>query len=92
MALTEIEELKNQPRMVHAHLHGEFGLKRKYALIIGHSDAIMQVMSQVELVAGTDSAVLLIGETGTGKELIAGATHLSIRFLVDTSSAPHCMC
>jgi formate hydrogenlyase transcriptional activator len=71
----EIEELKVCRWTVHTHLRGEYELKHKYADVIGQSDEIMQVMSQVELVSGADSTVLLIGETGTGKELIAGAIH-----------------
>jgi formate hydrogenlyase transcriptional activator len=43
--------------------------------IIGHSAALQQVLEQVELVAPTDSSVLILGETGTGKELIARAIH-----------------
>jgi formate hydrogenlyase transcriptional activator len=43
--------------------------------IIGQSSALREVLQQVEMVAGTDSTVLLLGETGTGKELIARAIH-----------------
>jgi len=43
--------------------------------IIGKSPAIMKVLEQVSIVAPTDSTVLLLGETGTGKELIASAIH-----------------
>lgn len=43
--------------------------------IIGRSDAMMAVMKQVEMVAKSDSTVLILGETGTGKELIARAIH-----------------
>jgi len=74
-ALTEIEELKNNLEMENIYLRSEIEVKHKYTDIIGQSDEIMQVLSQVELVSGTDSTVLLIGETGTGKELIAGAIH-----------------
>jgi len=74
-ALTEIEELKNRLEIENIYLRSEIEVKYKYADIIGQSNAIMQVLSQVELVSGTDSTVLLLGETGTGKELIAGAIH-----------------
>jgi PAS domain S-box-containing protein len=74
-ALEEIGELKNRLEMENIYLRGEIEVKHKYADIIGQSDAIMQVLSQVELVSITDSTVLLIGETGTGKELIACAIH-----------------
>jgi formate hydrogenlyase transcriptional activator len=43
--------------------------------IVGESSALRQVLEQVETVAPTDSTVLLVGETGTGKELIARAIH-----------------
>jgi formate hydrogenlyase transcriptional activator len=43
--------------------------------IVGQSSALRDVLQQVEMVAGTDSTVLLLGETGTGKELIARAIH-----------------
>ncbi|MGH7818849.1 MAG: PAS domain S-box protein, partial [Candidatus Binatia bacterium] len=47
--------------------------------IIGHSPALMAALEKVRLVAATDSSVLLLGETGTGKELIARAVHSSSR-------------
>ena len=43
--------------------------------IVGQSAALREVLEQVEMVAPTDSTVLLLGETGTGKELIARAIH-----------------
>lgn len=46
-----------------------------FAGIVGQSSALREVLEQVEMVAGTDSTVLLLGETGTGKELIARAIH-----------------
>ncbi len=53
---------------------------RKFEQIIGNSPALESVLEQVEQVAPTDSTVLIQGETGTGKELIARAIHnLSVR-------------
>ena len=46
-----------------------------FAGIVGQSSALREVLQQVEMVAGTDSTVLLLGETGTGKELIARSIH-----------------
>src|ERR1700756_3793148 len=48
---------------------------RRFEQIIGNSPALELVLSQVEQVAPTDSTVLILGETGTGKELIARAIH-----------------
>src|SRR3954454_14916776 len=50
-------------------------LEGKFEQIIGHSPALKSVLVEVERVAPTDSTVLVIGETGTGKELIARAIH-----------------
>src|SRR6201988_456343 len=50
-------------------------LEREFEQIIGHSPALKSVLAEVKRVAPTDSTVLVLGETGTGKELIAHATH-----------------
>src|SRR6476659_5437861 len=47
----------------------------RFEKIIGHSPALESVLVEVERVAPTDSTVLVLGETGTGKELIAHAIH-----------------
>ena len=49
--------------------------KNKFEEIVGSSDVMKRVMAQVEVVAPTDATVLVLGETGTGKELIARAIH-----------------
>src|SRR6267154_459490 len=49
--------------------------ERRFEQVIGHSSALESVLEQVERVAPTDSTVLIQGETGTGKELIAHAIH-----------------
>ena len=51
------------------------GNQRRFEQIIGNSAALESVLEQVERVAPTDSTVLIQGETGTGKELIARAIH-----------------
>jgi formate hydrogenlyase transcriptional activator len=54
---------------------------RRFQQIIGNSPALQSVLEQVELVGPTESTVLILGETGTGKELIARAVHnVSLRF------------
>ena len=50
-------------------------LERRFEQIIGDSPALQSVLMDVERVAPTDSTVLILGETGTGKELIARAMH-----------------
>ena len=54
---------------------GELSSVGGFAGIVGRSAALREVLQQVEMVAPTDSTVLLLGETGTGKELIARAIH-----------------
>src|SRR5215469_5279389 len=49
--------------------------KYRFEEIIGHSPALKSALAEVERVAPTDSTVLILGETGTGKELIAQAIH-----------------
>ena len=57
------------------YLEDEIRTELKFEEIIGNSDALRRVLAQVETVAPTDSTVLIYGETGTGKELIARAVH-----------------
>jgi formate hydrogenlyase transcriptional activator len=57
------------------YLEQKIGSESCFAGIVGKSAALQKVLQQVEIVAPTDSTVLLHGETGTGKELIAGAIH-----------------
>jgi formate hydrogenlyase transcriptional activator len=73
LAYREIETLKNKLASEKVYLEEE--IKYNFAEIVGHSRALQKVLQQVETVAPTDSAVLLCGETGTGKELIARAIH-----------------
>jgi formate hydrogenlyase transcriptional activator len=53
----------------------EKGAERRFEQIIGNSPVLESVLADVERVAPTDSTVLVLGETGTGKELIARAIH-----------------
>ncbi len=73
--IVEIEELRKKLEMENIYLRQEKSLHFEYENIIGKSKALKSVLSQVEQVASTDSTVLLTGETGTGKELIAQAIH-----------------
>jgi PAS domain S-box-containing protein len=74
-AFAEIEKLKDQLEAEKSYLQEEFDLEYSHGDSMGHSKAIREVMRQVEHVADSDSTVLLVGETGTGKELLAHAVH-----------------
>lgn len=74
-ALTEIERLKNRLEVENIYLRDQINIHHKFEDILGQSTAITKVLRKVEQVAGTDSTVLILGETGTGKELIASAIH-----------------
>ena len=74
-AATEIEILKQRLSDERKFLEGEIRSEGDFAEIIGDSPAIRQVLDQVLTVAPTEASVLILGETGTGKELIARAIH-----------------
>jgi transcriptional regulator with GAF, ATPase, and Fis domain len=67
----ELEKLKNRLHAENVYLQEEIKLNHKFEEIIGSSDAIKQVLHKSEQVASTDATILIRGETGTGKELIA---------------------
>ena len=71
----QIETLKNKLASEKRYLEEEIKTQYNFAEIVGQSDVLRAVLEQVETVAPTDSTVLLCGETGTGKELIARAIH-----------------
>ncbi len=74
-ALAEILMLKEQLLSEKAYLQEEIKLENNHEKIIGQSDALKHVLYKVEQIAGSDTTVLVLGETGTGKELIARAVH-----------------
>ena len=79
-AYDEIDKLKNQIEAESDYLQEEIKLEHNFENIIGQSETLKYVLHRVEMVAPQDSTVIILGETGTGKELIARALHqLSLR-------------
>jgi formate hydrogenlyase transcriptional activator len=74
-ALQEVVRLRDELHMENVTLKREVKERRGFDVIVGESDAIRAVLAQVERVAATDATVLLLGETGTGKELFATRIH-----------------
>jgi formate hydrogenlyase transcriptional activator len=75
LAFREIRELKEQLSKEKLYLEDEIRAEMNFAQIIGNSPSLRKALKRVETVAPTDSTVLIYGETGTGKELIARAIH-----------------
>ena len=75
LAFREIAELKEKLNTEKLYLEDEIRTEHNFGEIVGQSPVLKQVLEQVEIVSPTDSTVLIQGETGTGKELIARAIH-----------------
>jgi len=75
LAYREIQELKEQLSKEKLYLEDEIRTEMNFAQIIGSSASLRKALKRVETVAPTDSTVLIYGETGTGKELIARGIH-----------------
>ena len=74
-ALKEVEKLKNRLQAENRYLQEELKTAHNFEEIIGNSDALAKSLRKIERVADTDATVLILGETGTGKELFARAIH-----------------
>src|SRR4029079_6460647 len=74
-ANVELKELKNKLEAENIYLHQELQEDQAFGDIVGQSSAIKYVLFKINQVASTDATVLITGETGTGKELVARAIH-----------------
>ena len=74
-AYSEIQRLKQQLETENSYLREEISLAFHHSAVVGNSPTIRGVLRKAEQVAPTDSVVLIFGETGTGKELIARTIH-----------------
>ena len=74
-ALDEVEQLKTRLQAENLYLQDEIRSVHSFTEIVGNSPPLLETLQHVERVAPTDSTVLIVGETGSGKELIARAVH-----------------
>jgi formate hydrogenlyase transcriptional activator len=75
LAYSEISQLKERFARENVYLESEIRSELHFEEIVGKSEALRRVLTEIETVAPADSTVLIYGETGTGKELIARALH-----------------
>jgi transcriptional regulator with GAF, ATPase, and Fis domain len=75
IAAAEARQLKDQLQVENVYLRQEARERLGHSRVVGQSAALKRVLEQIEHVAPTDSTVLLVGETGTGKELFATHIH-----------------
>jgi len=76
LAHEEVRRLRDQLAAENAYLQEEIRSEHNFEEIVGNSPALLTLLQQVDQVAPTDATVLISGETGTGKELIARAIHI----------------
>lgn len=74
-AFEEIDQLRRKLEMENVYLREEVRAALDFGDIVGRSPALQKVLRQIELVAQTETSVLILGESGTGKELVARAIH-----------------
>lgn len=73
--ITEIEKLRSRLEEENIFLKEEAGIRHDFKEIIGKSDEVLEILNRIRYVAPTVTPVILIGETGTGKELVARVIH-----------------
>jgi len=78
-ALSEVQRLKNQLQAENIYLQEEIRSEHNFSDMIGFSESFQHALRKTSQVAGADTTVLIIGETGTGKELFARAIHILSR-------------
>ncbi len=74
-AFEELDQLRKQLEQENAYLHEQVKEGLAFGEIVGESPALQEVLRQIDMVARTDTTVLITGESGTGKELAARAIH-----------------
>jgi len=74
-AFQELDQLRKQLELDNAYLHEQVKERLAFGEIVGESPALLELLQQVDMVAQTDTAVLITGESGSGKELAARAIH-----------------
>jgi len=74
-AYAEIERLKDELERERDYLREEVSVSMNFGQIVGQSPALLAMTARIEAVADTPASVLIVGETGTGKELVARAIH-----------------
>src|ERR1700758_3060579 len=75
LAYRQVSELKDRLAQENVYLESEIRSELYFEEIVGNSEPLRHVLQEIEIVAPADSTVLIYGETGTGKELIARALH-----------------
>jgi formate hydrogenlyase transcriptional activator len=75
VAFRQIAELRDRLTQEKQYLEEEINVENRFEDIVGESTGLRQVLKEIETVAPTDATVLIQGETGTGKELLARAIH-----------------
>jgi PAS domain S-box-containing protein len=88
--VAQLDELRGRLEEENLYLKEEVDLRHEYEDIVGNSDALLYVLHRVERVAGSDATVLIQGESGVGKELVARTIHQRSRRATRPFTAVNC--